>query len=294
MFLRIFVVVALASQVAEAAPAKCMVVNDTDRFLIFESGSVRDQRVVDRRAGAIVAGAFTATGHKDKTVLVAGTCKPGDRIKIVETNGKLAVKPLVLIKNPAAETKTKVAEFINRVYKVDQKAADLCFRKPAFAPELLVVGYTPGTSKACSLVYLLGQDANGFINLHDGGFSWPEPFIEAQVARGGSEAERITTTWVREVEWYFTPLETAPAAFASEFAPKFFAPRTVTRGDEVIVEAWYQSDFDGWYFHSRRTHNVTKGRYTSEEVAGIRIEDGAVIVKQPDGTKLRNGKPITK
>jgi hypothetical protein len=250
-----------------------MIVNATDRYLIFKSGTLRDQTVVPHRAGAIVAGTFTATDPRGSTVLVKGQCKPGDRLKVVETSGRFEATPVVFVKNKANETPSKVAEYLNRAYKLDKKASDLCLRKPAFASELLIVGFTNESPDLCSKWRVLAQDATGLMSVDEGGYSWPEPFIDAHVARGGTDAERATAAWTREVEWTFTPLETAPASFASEHASKFFAPRTSTQGDQVWVEAWRQHFFKNrCYVHARRIHNAAKHEFSEIEVATMCVE----------------------
>jgi len=269
-----------------------MVVNTTGRFLVFRSGNLSDQRVEDHHAGLIVAAKFSATESKGNTTLVTGECKPGDRIKIIENNGRLEAKPLVLVAFKAADPPAaKVVEYLKRAYKADRVASELCFRRPAFAPELLVVGYATRSGR-CSLVTLFAQDPTGALMMvRQGGYGWPEPFIEARVARGGADAERITTLWTREVEWSFTPLETATGDFKSKFAPRFFAPRTSTHGDEVWVEAWHLV-YKGCYEQDRRIHDAAKGKFSDNTVVSFCVEDGDVVVRHPDGRKLRNGKPI--
>lgn len=279
-----------ASHVAYAAPARCMIVNATDRFLIFSSGKEHDQHVPSHRADLIVAAAFSATAPDGKTVLVTGTCKAADRIEIVVRNGKLEAIPLVLATGKAADATTpEVVAYMKRAYKIDLEPAKICMRHPAFAPELLVVGHVPEPGQ-CLLEDVLARDATGeLVTVNEGGFGWPEPFVEPQVSRGGVDAERASLAWAKEVEWGVPPLETATDDFRSKYAPKFFAPRSSTHGDAVWVEAW-STDNLGCYAQIRRT--CGKKFWSEDQIESFCVDEGNVTVRRADGGMFRNGKRL--
>jgi hypothetical protein len=285
----ILIVAVAAARTATADTSRCMIVNATDRFLVFTSNKQADQRVPNHRGGLIAAGVFSATEPGGKTVLVQGECKPGDRVEIVARDKSLEAIPLVLATGKAADaTADEVAAYINREFKTTAwKPLDVCWRHPAFAPELLVVGRK---ANSCDTDEVLARDASGaLVTITKRGFAWPEPYVDVQVARGGKDAERAAEAWTWQIAWSWPPLEKPTSDFQSKLAPAFFAPRTSTHGDEVWVEAW-RSDNLGCYSHERRVHD--RHNWSEEEVESFCVSDGHYIVRRADGTILQDGKPF--
>lgn len=222
---------------------------------------------------------------------MAGACQPGDRIEIITRADKLEAVPLVLATGTAADASpAEVSAYLKRAYKAEVTPGKLCLKHPAFAPELLVVGSAGGDH--CLTDMVLARDGSGELVTvsKGGGFGWPEPYIEAMIARGGPDAERATLTWTLQVEWTYNPmLETATGDFTARYAPSFFAPRASTHGRAVWVEAW-ETDGLGCYGRVRRTHG--KASWEEAHASGFCIEDGNVLEIRTDGVSLLNGKPI--
>jgi hypothetical protein len=88
---RILVVSAALALLPGAAWATCSIKNETGHSFKVESGNVSNQSVGSHTSTTISAGTIIAKTDSGKTV--TGSCKDGDRIKIVEESGALIIKP---------------------------------------------------------------------------------------------------------------------------------------------------------------------------------------------------------
>lgn len=85
-----FALVFAALVPVSSALATCSIHNDTGFSFKIESGNVSNQSVGSHTLTTIAAGTIIAKSD-DKTV--TGSCKDGDKIKIVEEKGALVIKP---------------------------------------------------------------------------------------------------------------------------------------------------------------------------------------------------------
>ena len=86
-FALVFAVLAPAS----SAWATCSIHNETGTSFKIESGNVSNQSVGAHTLTTIAAG--TILGKSDDGKSISGSCKDGDKIKIVEDKGVLVIKP---------------------------------------------------------------------------------------------------------------------------------------------------------------------------------------------------------
>jgi len=80
-----------ASLLSFQAYAGCQIHNDTGESFTIESGNTSNQRVGGHTTTSIAAGKIIAKGDKGQNV--GGSCKDGEKVKIVEEKGAFILLP---------------------------------------------------------------------------------------------------------------------------------------------------------------------------------------------------------
>ena len=94
--------VLVASLAAARAWASCVVTNETGFAFVVASGNAGNQKVAPHATTTIEAGKVSGKSPEGKTI--AGACKDGARLVIVEKNGVPLLEPAKKPTRPAAKS----------------------------------------------------------------------------------------------------------------------------------------------------------------------------------------------